>query len=106
MEPMERTAVSAGAYVHHLQLLSPQPAEMAKFYGKAMDMQVATMGDAWLCRGPGRRVLIAQGPAKSAGYFGFACRDRDGLTALRERAKRENLEILESPSPLFTEAFA
>ena len=60
-----------------------------------------------LSRGPGRRVLFAQGRPKSLGFAAFACRDQQGLEELRERARAEGLDPAASPSPLFDErAFA
>lgn len=101
------TAVSAGTYLHHLQLTSPDPRAMADFYGLTMDMTVTDLPQGgFLCTGPMRRVLLAHGPAKGLGYGAFACRDHDGLHAIRARAMAEGLEIIASPSPLFgDEAF-
>jgi len=105
---VSQTAVCAGAYLHHLQLQSPDPAKLAGFYGRAIDMQIEELsGDRWLCRGPSRRILFARGPAKALGFAAFACRDQDGLDALRARALDRRLLIEASPSPLFGEdAFA
>lgn len=81
------TAVSAGTYLHHIELLSPDPGRLAGFYASALDMTARELGDGrHLCTGPGRRVLFAQGPAKGLGFSGFACRDAEGLKALRARA--------------------
>jgi catechol 2,3-dioxygenase-like lactoylglutathione lyase family enzyme len=97
------TAVRAGAYLHHLKLTSPDPAGMAAFYGRVMDMPVSKSIDgAYLCQGPLRRILFAEGPAKGLAFAAFACRDAEGLAELRARAS-ERLEILPSPSPLFGE---
>ena len=103
---METTAVKAGAYTHHLQFLSPAPEELARFYGRLMDMTVSRLGEQWMCRGPGRRILFAEGPAKSVGYMAMACRDRDGLDSIRDRATRSGIEISKSSSSLLTEGFA
>jgi catechol 2,3-dioxygenase-like lactoylglutathione lyase family enzyme len=99
-EPL--SAVRAGAYLHHLRLESEDPAKLADFYAAAMDMRVESLADeSLLCRGPGRRVLFAKGRPKSLGFAAFACRDRQGLEELRERARTEGLEPAASPSPLF-----
>lgn len=34
------TALSAGAYLHHMQLQSSDPAQLATFYADAMNMTV------------------------------------------------------------------
>ena len=102
------TAVSAGAYLHHIQLQSSDPAGLAKFYADAMDMAARQLdGGDWLCEGPLRRVLTTQGENRKLGYAGFGCRDAEGVAAIRARAEQGGVEILPSPSPLFgPEAFA
>ena len=74
----------------------------AAFYADAMDMQARSIdtGD-WLCEGPLRRLLITQGANRMLGFAAFACRDGDGLAAIRVQAERNGVDILPSPSPLF-----
>ncbi len=100
-------AVNAGTYLHHIQLCSSDPAKLAAFYAEAMDMTARPLGGGeWLCEGPLRRVLFTLGENNTLGYGGFACRDAEGLAALRDKVAREGLEVLDSPSPLFTGGFA
>lgn len=102
------TALGAGAYLHHMQLRSGDPARLARFYADAMDMTARQLdGSDWLCDGPLRRVLFTRGEDKTLGYAGFGCRDADGVAAIRARAMDGGIQILPSPSPLFgPEAFA
>src|SRR5713226_1735170 len=102
------TAVSAGAYLHHMTLESSDPARLADFYADAMDMTKRRLeGGDWICEGPLRRMLFTRGEDKKLGYAGFACRDAEGVAAIRARAKKGGVEILPSASPLFgPEAFA
>lgn len=102
------TALSAGAYLHHLQLQSSDPARLATFYADAMNMTARQLDSRdWLCEGPLRRVLFTQGQDKKLGYAGFGCRDAEGVAAIRAQAEQGGVEILPSPSPLFgPEAFA
>ena len=102
------TALAAGAYLHHMQLQSSDPAQLAVFYADAMNMTARRFKDGdWLCEGPLRRVLFTHGQNKKLGYAGFGCRDAEGLAAIRARAEKGGVEILPSPSPLFEpEAFA
>ena len=96
------TAINAGIYLHHMQLCSQNPEALSNFYADALDMPARQkLGGAWLCEGPLRRMLFAPGENKTLGYAGFACRDAAGLAAMRERAAREDLQILDSPTPLF-----
>ena len=86
------TTVQAGAYLHHLKLLSPDPAALAAFYGEAMDMAVRREDDgSYLCTGPARRLLIGEGPAKALGFGAFAVRDEASLAAMRARAEQEGI---------------
>ncbi|HEX2656377.1 MAG TPA: VOC family protein [Xanthobacteraceae bacterium] len=105
---MSQTAVQAGAYLHHLQLQSSDPAKLADFYARALDMRSEKMADGrWLCRGPSRRVLFAEGAPKTLGFAAFACRDRDALDALRKHVSARAVTIETAPTPLFREgAFA
>ena len=101
---MTLTTVKAGAYLHHLELHSPEPERLARFYGDVMDMAVESRERGnYLCAGPGRRLLISEGPAKKLGLAAFACRDREGLADIRERAEAEGLAPKASASALFAQ---
>lgn len=100
------SAVRAGAYLHHIQLESSDPAQLASFYARAMDMTARQLGVSdqdWICEGPLRRILFTRGENKKLGYGAFACRDAEGLAELRARAQTHGAEILPSPTPLFGE---
>ena len=105
---MEKTAAQAGAHLHHIEIESENPENLAKFYSKAMDMEFAKLSnDNWNCFGSERRVLITRGKNKTLSYAAFACRDKEGIGALRTRVELQGLEVFASPSPHFgNEAFA
>lgn len=104
---MSATAVRAGAFLHHLQMQSPAPDRLAAFYGGAMDMNAERLPDGrWLCYGPQRRMLFAQGAAGKLDYAAFACRDVEGLGELHARASREGLDPVDVSSPLLSRAFS
>ena len=85
---MNKTAVQAGAYLHHLAFESSNPARLATFYSNAMDMDVTQLSHSeWRCEGPGRRMIVVPGTDKQLAYAGFACRDQAGLMALRRRRR-------------------
>ncbi len=85
--PAMSTAVGAGTYLHHIQLQSHDPARLARFYADALDMTARQLGGDWICEGPLRRVLFTPGEDKALGFGAFACRDAEGLAAVR-RARR------------------
>ena len=100
-------AVKAGAFLHHIELNSTDPARMARFYADAMDMEAREAGGTWTCEGPGRRVTFAPGENRTLGYAGFGVRDGEALGAVRALAEASGTAILPSPSPLFHDgAFA
>lgn len=73
---------SLRARLHHLQLASPKPERLARFYGDALGMTVTRSGHAWICRGPSRYLIFVEGEAKSLGAAGYAVADcviLDGL---------------------------
>jgi len=101
-------AVAAGAYLHHLEITSADPAALAAFYVRAMQMPGEHVdGDRWICRGPDRTLLIARGAANRLGFAAFACRDAEALADLRRHIESRGTVLEPSPSPLFDEcAFA
>lgn len=105
---MTLIAVQAGAYLHHVAFESSNPQRLAEFYADAMDMDLIKVSEAeWRCEGPMRRFVAVRGEDKKMAYAGMACRDADGLEALRLRAKAEGIELLPSVSPYFKDsAFA
>ncbi len=101
-------AVAASAYLHHLALTSGEPARLAEFYERAMQMRAEAIGEGqWMCRGADRTLLIVHGSDKVLGFAAFACRDAEALTALRRHVESRQGKIEASPSPLFdARAFA
>jgi catechol 2,3-dioxygenase len=99
---MSNSALQASAYLHHLHLHSPDAGRLAGFYRDVMDMHAQdTDGDAWMVRGPGRRVLFSKGPAKTLAHAGFAVRDRRALEGLWARAEDKGLRPRDFPIPHF-----
>ncbi len=98
---MTLTTVEAGAYLHHIHLHSPNPEALAQFYSDTMDMPVVERdGDVFIVRGPRRRVLISEGPAKKLAHCAFACRDAIGLRNIQQRAAQEGLDPRTFSTPL------
>ena len=90
---MTLTTVKAGAYLHHLELHSPEPERLARFYGDVMDTGVEVAprdrGND-LLHGAGAAIVISEGPAKKLG-LPVRRRDREGLADIRARAETEAL---------------
>jgi catechol 2,3-dioxygenase len=104
MQTMGLSALQASAYLHHLHLGSPDPARLAKFYAGTMEMVIEPHGaDAYLLRGPGRRLLISKGEPRKLLRAGFGVRDEDGLAGLRARADARGVATTSDVEPgLFT----
>jgi catechol 2,3-dioxygenase len=99
---MSLTALQASAYLHHIHLLSPNPSQLAGWYGNAMGMQVEPLSDdLWLAHGPARQVLFSKGESKKLAHAGFAVRDADSLQGFRERAEQMGLSPSSIETPLF-----
>ncbi len=90
-----------GAYLDHLQILSPNPRELAEFYGRCFGMTVTPLHDQWLCQGPRRSLLIASGASGTLGFAAFAVSDANTLTALTQRLKAGKVAFQRSTTPLF-----
>ena len=99
---MKQTALLAGAYLHHLCFESPNPEKLSKFYGKIMQMKPQSIGgNAWLCSGKNRQILIKEGMKNRLEFAAFSCRDEEGLNLLKERVKEERIEVINLQPDLF-----
>ena len=99
---MKQTALLAGVYLHHLCFESPNPEKLSDFYGKIMQMKPKSIGgNAWLCSGKNRQILIKEGMKNRLEFAAFSCRDEEGLTLLKERVKEEGIEVINLQPDLF-----
>jgi catechol 2,3-dioxygenase len=90
------------AYLHHLQIQSPEPVALARFYKSAMDMTCDRTDDGQLrCCGPDRLMLITDGQAGQLGFAAWALADVQQLEEMKRRLQALNVNLLPSPSPLF-----
>lgn len=104
---MTPTVVKAAAYLHHIEMASPDPAALAEFYAGAMQMTAARTSRGWLCTGPGRRIHFVDGPAKKLSYAAFAVRDAEALADIKARAESEGVPTRVFETPLMADgAFA
>ena len=99
---MKQTALLAGAYLHHLCFESPNPEKLSDFYGKIMQMKPQSIGgNAWLCSGKNRQILIKEGMKNRLEFAAFSCRDEEGLNLLKERVKEEGIDVINLQPDLF-----
>ena len=98
---MELTALQASAYLHHVHLGSPAPQRLVQFYARAMDMEERPIEGGYLACGPGRRLMVSEGPAKKLLHAGFAVRDAEALAGLRAHAEANGLSPQPFDGPLF-----
>jgi catechol 2,3-dioxygenase-like lactoylglutathione lyase family enzyme len=101
----QETNMEIGAVLDHLQLCSPQPEAMARFYAQAYAMRATPeAGGRWLCEGPGRAVAFAPGGVHRMGYAAFRFADAAAWESLRERVPAEALcepppgKLLDAPA--------
>ena len=74
---MMLTGVQADLYLHHLEIQSNNPDNLAKFYSTAMNMQINKItNQKIICNGPSRKIIITQGHNKTLSYAGMVCRKR------------------------------
>jgi len=89
------------AKLHHIQLTAESPKELAAFYGRALMMDVRETDGGYLCEGPARRVLFAEGPKRNTGYCAFSFRSSENLLTYRAELEERGVALEVSPSALF-----
>ena len=93
------------ARLHHIQIGTPQPAAMAAFYQRTFGYQATLLADGRRhLRGGERRLLIAEGAARSVGFGAYALASPRQLAALRGHLEERGIAPQPSPTPLFTAA--
>ncbi len=90
------------AKLHHLGLASPDPEQMAAFYGDAMGMTPSSDGATRLVmRGAERRLVIERAEAPGLGFSAFALQDADHLAAVKEHLAAAEIPVDAGATPLF-----
>ena len=88
-------------YLHHLELGSPDPERLARWYEKAFEMQVTKTGSSWLCRGPERTLLVSPGQAMTLVSAGYALLNLATLEGLRARLSAAGVMTIPAPTDIF-----
>ena len=96
------------AHLHHVAISSDQPAVLAEFYGKVLNVPARQLGpDLWEVHGAQRHLLIEKGPKNGLRFAGFALPDAARLARYREEIAAKGINSRPSPTPLFQDgAFA
>lgn len=95
-----------GAVLDHACLQSPDPDRAAAFLALAYAMTRNAIPGGWECTGPGRTLLVREGPANRVAFFAYAFDSGEGLDAHRRRIGAGHATALPNPSPLFRAAEA
>jgi len=91
-----------GARLHHVQLLSSEPARCAEFYASVYGMTIRPEGDTQVCTGPERGLILAPGQPNQLGYAALAFSSVAEFAAYRGTIEAR---VVAQPalSPLFEE---
>jgi catechol 2,3-dioxygenase len=93
-------------HLHHLELGSPDPARLADWYAKSLDMRMEAKGASIILRGPERVLIISPGEAKTLISAGYALADPATLAGLRARLSKAGVAEEPLPTGLFCEGVA
>lgn len=94
------TAFPLRARLHHLQLGSPDPERLARFYGDVFDGQTRQANESWLCCGETRCLVFAPGAPKTLHFAAYAVDDPAMLDGLTARLEQRGIARLPSPTSL------
>jgi catechol 2,3-dioxygenase-like lactoylglutathione lyase family enzyme len=87
-----------GAHLHHVHLLSGDPAACAAFYGRIYAMTVEATGANWLCIGPERRLMFSRGTPNQLAFAAYAFPSANALADYRRMVQsRTNVEPATTP---------
>ncbi|PNG24540.1 VOC family protein [Methylocella silvestris] len=91
------------ANLHYLELGCAEVEKSAQFYERALGYAFSKHGDAWIGRGPERRLILLPGDARKLVSSGFAVA-RDELEHLRARIRKTGWAALNGPTRLFSDS--
>src|SRR5690349_19216318 len=89
------------AQLFYIQLGSPAPERMARFYGEIFGTGAYRSGDTWICRGPSRCVAFGAGEAHTLIRAGYATSQGGILESLAARARESLADLSRFDSELF-----
>jgi catechol 2,3-dioxygenase len=89
------------ASLDHLQISSPDPEGLARFYEARLGMVPQRVGDAWICRGAERCLIFTEGKPNGLGFAAYRVHDATALDRLAGRLERHRVLRQPCPTPLF-----
>jgi catechol 2,3-dioxygenase-like lactoylglutathione lyase family enzyme len=95
-----------GARLYYIELGSPDPLALARFYERAFSAAVSPVGTSYVCRGPDRVLIASPGQPKTLISAGYALKDKAALDALQARLIAKNIEAERTSSLEFADALA
>jgi catechol 2,3-dioxygenase len=98
------TRPELGASLAYIELGSPDPQALARFYEKAFSAAVSPVGVSYVCRGPDRCVVVSPGKPKSLVSAGYKLKDKAAVEALAQRLRAHSVPIERGPTIEFEDA--
>ena len=95
---------SMRAHLSYIELGSPDPQALSRFYRDAFSADVEVVGDMRICHGPERCVVISPGEAKTLKSAGYAVYDPAWLDGLMERLAVAGVAHERTSTPVFADA--
>ncbi|MBT4689494.1 MAG: hypothetical protein HOK21_06850 [Rhodospirillaceae bacterium] len=97
-----------GAELDHIRLDTADPSKTAAFYRDAFAMSEKSLADgSTLLQGEERRLIVGSGIAGDQPYSAFRFADETRLAAYRAHLTAQGMNLMPSPTPLFSDgAFA
>jgi catechol 2,3-dioxygenase-like lactoylglutathione lyase family enzyme len=92
--------------LYYIELGSPDPESLSRFYRDAFSADVEAEGDTRICRGPDRCVIISPGVAKTLKSAGYLVRDHASLDGLMARLAMAGAPHERTSNAIFSEAVA
>ena len=95
---------SMKARLSYIELGSPDPEALSRFYRDAFSAEVETAGETRICRGPDRCVMISPGEARTLKSAGYAVYDPVWLDGLVERLTHAGVVHARTHTLIFEDA--
>ena len=91
------------AELDHLGLCSPEPADLASFYTRALGMAGRQEGDDFILAAKDRKLIISQGEAGTLRFAAYRVPDHAALEALKLRVTSQDWTWRDAASPFLAE---